>query len=201
MSRERHGFVCAVSPSDITSPQLHPARPMRSRRKRKSPPMRPRRAVTRRGHANGETKLPHDAWGAPTTPDQRTIAQSREVLHDRLGRLAMMNDDSPPTPRRASTGTGRRLPHRGKASGGGRQPTAQAAAWRRGAMRLATTTTESVTAKTWAGADLNRRHTDFQSVALPTELPTLLLRVYLGVPRANRQWDRLGFLTGPARTA
>ena len=23
----------------------------------------------------------------------------------------------------------------------------------------------------WAGADLNRRHTDFQSVALPTELP------------------------------
>jgi hypothetical protein len=24
----------------------------------------------------------------------------------------------------------------------------------------------------WAGADLNRRHTDFQSVALPTELPT-----------------------------
>ncbi len=25
--------------------------------------------------------------------------------------------------------------------------------------------------KQWAGADLNRRHTDFQSVALPTELP------------------------------
>ena len=25
----------------------------------------------------------------------------------------------------------------------------------------------------WAGADLNRRHTDFQSVALPTELPAL----------------------------
>ena len=24
----------------------------------------------------------------------------------------------------------------------------------------------------WAGAELNRRHTDFQSVALPTELPT-----------------------------
>lgn len=24
----------------------------------------------------------------------------------------------------------------------------------------------------WVGADLNRRHTDFQSVALPTELPT-----------------------------
>ena len=23
----------------------------------------------------------------------------------------------------------------------------------------------------WAGAELNRRHTDFQSVALPTELP------------------------------
>jgi hypothetical protein len=23
----------------------------------------------------------------------------------------------------------------------------------------------------WAGADSNRRHTDFQSVALPTELP------------------------------
>jgi hypothetical protein len=27
--------------------------------------------------------------------------------------------------------------------------------------------------KQWAGADLNRRHTDFQSVALPTELPAL----------------------------
>jgi hypothetical protein len=27
----------------------------------------------------------------------------------------------------------------------------------------------------WAGADLNRRHTDFQSVALPTELPARLL--------------------------
>jgi hypothetical protein len=26
----------------------------------------------------------------------------------------------------------------------------------------------------WAGADLNRRHTDFQSVALPTELPALI---------------------------
>ena len=25
----------------------------------------------------------------------------------------------------------------------------------------------------WAEADLNRRHTDFQSVALPTELPAL----------------------------
>ncbi len=28
----------------------------------------------------------------------------------------------------------------------------------------------------WVGADLNRRHTDFQSVALPTELPTRYAR-------------------------
>ncbi len=30
----------------------------------------------------------------------------------------------------------------------------------------------------WVGADLNRRHTDFQSVALPTELPTRKLLVW-----------------------
>ena len=29
----------------------------------------------------------------------------------------------------------------------------------------------------WAGADLNRRHTDFQSVALPTELPAQIFRI------------------------
>ena len=28
--------------------------------------------------------------------------------------------------------------------------------------------------RNWAGPDLNRRHTDFQSVALPTELPALM---------------------------
>ena len=32
--------------------------------------------------------------------------------------------------------------------------------------------TKNVIPTHWAGADLNRRHTDFQSVALPTELPT-----------------------------
>ena len=29
----------------------------------------------------------------------------------------------------------------------------------------------------WAGVELNHRHTDFQSVALPTELPALLFFV------------------------
>ncbi len=31
----------------------------------------------------------------------------------------------------------------------------------------------------WAGADLNRRHTDFQSVALPTELPARKHKIIL----------------------
>ncbi len=31
----------------------------------------------------------------------------------------------------------------------------------------------------WSGADLNRRHADFQSAALPTELPDLPLRAIL----------------------
>jgi hypothetical protein len=30
---------------------------------------------------------------------------------------------------------------------------------------------KSIKGLQWAGADSNRRHTDFQSVALPTELP------------------------------
>jgi hypothetical protein len=31
----------------------------------------------------------------------------------------------------------------------------------------------------WAGVELNHRHTDFQSVALPAELPTLKVKVRL----------------------
>jgi hypothetical protein len=34
----------------------------------------------------------------------------------------------------------------------------------------------------WLGAESNRRHVDFQSTALPTELPSLL---QIGIPRVN----------------
>ena len=34
----------------------------------------------------------------------------------------------------------------------------------------------------WAGAELNRRHQDFQSCALPTELPALRRNATLGEP-------------------
>ena len=44
--------------------------------------------------------------------------------------------------------------------------------------------TKNVIPTHWAGADLNRRHTDFQSVALPTELPALMLSRWANHPRA-----------------
>jgi hypothetical protein len=38
----------------------------------------------------------------------------------------------------------------------------------------------SATFKAWCGAGLNRRHMDFQSIALPTELPHRLPLFVLG---------------------
>ena len=47
----------------------------------------------------------------------------------------------------------------------------------------------------WTGPGLNRRHTDFQSVALPTELPVRLSKAYRGLswnqPLQSRQPARL----------
>ena len=47
----------------------------------------------------------------------------------------------------------------------------------------------------WTGPGLNRRHTDFQSVALPTELPVRLSKAYRGLswnqPLQTRQPARL----------
>ena len=42
--------------------------------------------------------------------------------------------------------------------------------------------------KWWLGTESNRRHTDFQSVALPTELPSLYLN---GGPDGTRTRDLL----------
>jgi hypothetical protein len=39
----------------------------------------------------------------------------------------------------------------------------------------------------WAGAELNRRHTDFQSVALPAELPARTMSGKTG-KLANSRW-------------
>jgi hypothetical protein len=42
-----------------------------------------------------------------------------------------------------------------------------------------------VTDRRWCGAESNRRHMDFQSIALPTELPHLVLLA--GVPAKATQ--------------
>ena len=41
----------------------------------------------------------------------------------------------------------------------------------------------SGTFKAWCGAGSNRRHKDFQSFALPTELPHQLPKFYIGVAK------------------
>ena len=45
----------------------------------------------------------------------------------------------------------------------------------------------------WLGAESNRRHEDFQSSALPTELPSLNTLVVSNLRRNGSQSDVLGF--------
>ena len=44
----------------------------------------------------------------------------------------------------------------------------------------------------WAGAELNRRHEDFQSSALPTELPAHIMKIkdlQWGAPLRRGRWS------------
>ena len=51
----------------------------------------------------------------------------------------------------------------------------------------------------WAGTELNRRHKDFQSFALPTELPALqnLVRKNMEFPQNHKEIRKLNLTTQP----